>query len=268
MEVPAAVELITQVVSVFARVGVLLAGWGVIGLAWAAVATTSLTALVFLVLQLRLLFPPRLQWNRQFAVGLLRPALPLLLNSLLINVAFSFDSVYSARLHRRCHRGAVPHALSRDQRCADPAAAADQRGLPADRAACQQDRAAFNRAYRHTLHVALLAAFPITVGTTVLASDLVRFFAGAEGYLGISDPVLAILIWFLPLSYVNGLTQYIMIALDRQAAITRSFLIMAAFNLVANLLLIPLYGIYAASTDCANSDREGGQQQRRPTSCR
>jgi O-antigen/teichoic acid export membrane protein len=66
-------------------------------------------------------------------------------------------------------------------------------------------------------------------------------------YLGISDPVLAILIWFLPLSYVNGLTQYIMIALDRQAAITRSFLIMAAFNLVANLLLIPIYGIYAAS---------------------
>ncbi len=89
---PTAVELVTQVVSVFARVGVLLAGWGVIGLAWAAVATTSLTALIFLVLQLRLAVPTALQWNRQFAVGAVAPALPLLLNSLLINVAFSFDS--------------------------------------------------------------------------------------------------------------------------------------------------------------------------------
>ena len=35
LEIPAAVELVTQVVSVFARVGVLLAGFGVVGLAWA-----------------------------------------------------------------------------------------------------------------------------------------------------------------------------------------------------------------------------------------
>jgi O-antigen/teichoic acid export membrane protein len=247
MEVPAAVELVTQVVSVFARVGVLLAGWGVIGLAWAAVATTSLTALVFLVLQLRLLFPPRLQWHRQFAVGLLRPAFPLLLNSLLINIAFSFDSFILRAFTNDATvaQYRMPYRVINVALILPPLMINAIFPLIARHA--KQDRAAFNRAYRHTLHALLLAAFPIAVGTTVLASDLVRLFAGEEGYLGISDPVLAILIWFLPLSYVNGLTQYIMIALDRQAAITRSFLIMAAFNLVANLLLIPIYGIYAAS---------------------
>ena len=78
LEVPAAVELTTQIISVFARVGVLLAGWGVIGLAWAAVGTTTLTALVFLILQVRLLFTPRLGWDSGFARALLRPAFPLL----------------------------------------------------------------------------------------------------------------------------------------------------------------------------------------------
>lgn len=247
LEVPTAVELVTQVVSVFARVGVLLAGWGVIGLAWAAVATTTLTALVFLVLQLRLLFPPRLQWDRQFAVGLLRPAFPLLLNSLLINIAFSFDSFILRAFtdDTTVAQYRMPYRVVNVALILPPLLINAVFPLIARHA--KQDHAAFNRAYRHTLHVLLLAAFPIAVGTTVLAPDLVRLFAPAEGYLGISDSVLAILIWFLPLSYVNGLTQYIMIALDRQAAITRSFLIMATFNLVANLLLIPIYGIYAAS---------------------
>jgi len=58
---------------------------------------------------------------------------------------------------------------------------------------------------------------------------------------------LAILIWFLPLSYANGVTQYVLISLRRQGSITVSFAIAAIFNLVANLLLIPLYGYFAAA---------------------
>jgi O-antigen/teichoic acid export membrane protein len=101
--------------------------------------------------------------------------------------------------------------------------------------------------------VLLLAAFPVAVATTVLAPDLVRLFAGrqeAPMYLNVSDRALAILIWFLPLSYVNGLTQYILIALNRQGAITRAFAAMSAFNLAANLTLLTLFpgsGIYIAS---------------------
>src|SRR5690606_41318030 len=51
-------------------------------------------------------------------------------------------------------------------------------------------------------------------------------------------------------------SQYVLIAVNRQAAITRAFLLGAAFNLGANLLLIPLlatylgrpeWGLYAAA---------------------
>jgi O-antigen/teichoic acid export membrane protein len=58
---------------------------------------------------------------------------------------------------------------------------------------------------------------------------------------------LAILAWFLPFSFVNGLLQYVLIALNRQTSITRAFLIGAFFNLAANLLFVPRYGLYAAA---------------------
>jgi O-antigen/teichoic acid export membrane protein len=253
LEVPAAVELITQVGSVFARVGVLLAGWGVVGLAWAAVGTTALTALVFLVLQLRLLFPPRLSWDVAFARSLLRPAFPLLLNSLLVNAAFSFD----AFLLRAFTNDDVVAQYRMPYRVINVALILPPLLInaifPIIARHAENDREALNRAYRRTLQVLLLAAFPIAVATTILAPAMVTLFVGQrelDSYLGVSDRALAILIWFLPLSFVNGLTQYVMIALNRQAAITRSFAFMAAFNFVANLLLIaafPANGIYIAS---------------------
>ena len=49
---------------------------------------------------------------------------------------------------------------------------------------------------------------------------------------------LQVLIWFLPFSFVNGVTQYVLIAVDRQRFLTIAFLIATAFNLVANLVLI------------------------------
>jgi O-antigen/teichoic acid export membrane protein len=252
LEVPAAVELITQVVSVFARIGVLLAGWRVVGLAWAAVGTTVLTTLIFLALQLRLLFPPRLSWDRAFARSLLRPAFPLLLNSLLVNAAFSFD----AFILRAFTNDDVVAQYRMPYRVINVALILPPLLInaifPIIARHAEGDRAALNRAYHRTLQVLLIAAFPIAVAVTVLAPALVALFGGghAADYLGVSDPALAILIWFLPLSFVNGLTQYVMIALNRQAAITRSFATMAAFNFVANLVLIaasPAAGIYIAS---------------------
>jgi O-antigen/teichoic acid export membrane protein len=253
LEIPAAVELITQVVSVFARVGVLLAGWGVVGLAWAAVATTALTSLVFLVLQIKLLFAPRLIWDAVFARSLLRPAFPLLLNSLLVNAAFSFDA-FILRAFTNDNVVAqyrMPYRVINVALILPPLLI--NAIFPIIARHAENNREALNRAYHRTLQVLLLAAFPISVATTVLSSDLVSLFAGrssAGEYLGVSDHALQILIWFLPLSYVNGLTQYVMIALNRQTSITRSFGLMAAFNLLANLVLIGLFpssGIYVAS---------------------
>lgn len=249
MEIPAAVELVTQIVSVFARLAAVLLGFGVIGLAWAAVVTTTLTSIILLLLQMRVLFKPQLQWDWSFARGLFRPAFPLLLNSILVNIAFTFD-IFILRAIESSEAIAqyrMPYRVINVVLILAPLLT--NAIFPLLSRYAEQDRQAFQRAYRLTMQMLLLAAFPIAVGATVLATDMVILFTGDESanYAGVSDYALAILIWFLPLSYVNGVIQYVLIALNRQQAIMRAFIVMAIFNLLANLIAIPVFGIFGAS---------------------
>src|SRR5262249_2896428 len=91
-----------------------------------------------------------------------------------------------------------------------------------------------------------MIAWPVAVAFAVLARELILLIGGQE-FLPGAAWALAILIWFLPLSYANGVTQYAIIALPRQPQITVAFATAAAFNLAANLLLTPRWSYLAAS---------------------
>ncbi|MCA9905188.1 MAG: polysaccharide biosynthesis C-terminal domain-containing protein, partial [Anaerolineae bacterium] len=56
-----------------------------------------------------------------------------------------------------------------------------------------------------------------------------------------------LMIWSIPIGWMNSLTQYALIALDLQRMITRAFVIGVTFNLVTNLIFIPQYGFQAAA---------------------
>ncbi|MYB75926.1 MAG: flippase, partial [Chloroflexi bacterium] len=77
---------------------------------------------------------------------------------------------------------------------------------------------------------------------------------GGESFLPHGATALAILIWFLPLSYVNAITQYVLIALDQQKWIAIAFAIATAFNLVTNIIFVPQYGYAAAAVTTVLSE--------------
>jgi O-antigen/teichoic acid export membrane protein len=261
MEVPALVELLTAIVSLFARVIVLLLGFGVLGLAWTAVAVSTLTALLYFWLQRRDFFRPVLGWDAAQARAIVPQAFPLMLNNLLGAVFFRFDTLLV-----KAFGGGQGDLLVAQYNVAyqivgvalilPPVVTFAVFPLLARRAA--DDRAAMAEAQRRTLQALLLLAFPLALGLSLLAGPLVELFTrrNASEYLPVSANALAVLAWFLPLSFVNGLLQYVLIAVGRQRAITRAFAIGAAFNLAANLLAMPLaagvlgqpeYGLYAAA---------------------
>ena len=62
---------------------------------------------------------------------------------------------------------------------------------------------------------------------------------------GGSDLALQIIIWSIPIGFVNSVTQYVLIAVDQQHFLTRAFLLGVTFNIVGNLIFIPQFG-YAA----------------------
>jgi O-antigen/teichoic acid export membrane protein len=93
--------------------------------------------------------------------------------------------------------------------------------------------------------VLLLLAFLLSTIVSALVPTALAILAPEAGRE--AEQALTMLIWFVPMSYVNGIAQYVLIALDRQGQITRAFALTAVFNLVANLLLVPRWGIAAAA---------------------
>lgn len=102
------------------------------------------------------------------------------------------------------------------------------------------------RTYVMALRVLVMIALPVAVVTTFIARELITLLGGSQ-YLPHGAIALQIMIWFLPFSFINGVTQYVLIAVDEQRWITKCFLIAAAFNIVANLAFIPPFGYPAAA---------------------
>ncbi len=244
MEVPAVVEVVTALLSFLARIGVLWSGLGVIGLAWAAVLVSSLTAMIFFVLQTRAFFAPTLAFDGSAMRAIAPQALPLMLNNLLSAIFFRFDlfivrAFGGSNADLLVQQYVLPYQLLNIALVLPPAVTFAVFPLLARRAG--GERSALAAAQQRTLHLLALIAFPLAMGMSLLADDLVWIFARRRfaEYLP-SVTVLAVLAWFLPLSFMNGLLQYVLIAIERQTVITRAFLMGAAFNLTANLIAIPL----------------------------
>ncbi len=112
------------------------------------------------------------------------------------------------------------------------------------------------------MRMLLMVSFPIAAAVTFLATPLVYIVGGAQyvnvpldltlfgktvTIMGGSDLALRILIWSIPIGYVNSVTQYVLIAVNQQHFLTRAFLLGVSFNVVGNLIAIPRFGYVGAA---------------------
>ena len=243
---PAILIVIKNGIKTVVGLACLLAGWGVIGLALTALITNLIAAGLFTYLLRGL--EVRAIWKLPGREGrrLLGEAWPLLLNNLLAGLFFSFDAIVLKSSHGEAALGTykAPYKLL------SILLLVPQYGTLAlfphlSRLATEKS-AAFVQTYTLAIKLLLTLALPICVATTFLAPDLIRILGGTQ-FLPDGGTALQLLIWFLPLSYVNGLTQYVLIAAGLQRAITPAFALTFAFNLGANLLFTPRYGFVSAA---------------------
>lgn len=245
---PSLVQIVTGVLNVALGIGVLALGGGVIGLAGAALVTTTLTAAIFYRQMRRDFFAPALAWPAA-AVALLATAFPLMVNGLLVTIFFRFDQLIIKAVRPAGEVTLYETAYKFINFTLIITPSVTLALFPGMAHAAVHDRAALARQYRAGLKVLLLLAFPIVAVTIALAPlliELVTFGKGSE-FLPYSAWALQILIGFLPFSFINGLTQYVLIALDRQRWLTAAFTVAALFNIGANALIIPRAGIYGAA---------------------
>ena len=118
------------------------------------------------------------------------------------------------------------------------------------------------RSYVLSLRMLLLVALPIAVAVTFLARPLVAIVGGQQyldvpgamtafghtwNYMGGADLAFRIIIWSIPIGFMNSVTQYVLIAVSQQHYLTRAFIFGVIVNIVLNLIFIPRFGYVAAA---------------------
>jgi O-antigen/teichoic acid export membrane protein len=209
---------------------------------------TVATAVAFVALARRSGLPVAVGWPTQNLAALLRDSVPLMLNNLLNSVFFRID-VQVLNVWGRATVGQYASAYKVIDGVGGISSSfilalfpmfarrAGDGGTTGD---------ALSRVYALALTLLVIVAMPVAGLLTWIAAPLSGLLWGHD-FLPESAIALQILIWFLPLSFVNGLTQYVLIALGLQARITVAFAAAAIFNLAANLVLVPTYGYVAAA---------------------
>ncbi|MFH1485362.1 MAG: flippase, partial [Chloroflexota bacterium] len=245
MEYPAVVATITSLLRVSIGVMLLLLGLGIVGLGVASLVASTVSAVILYLLIARTTFSPRVETDLSFQKNMLGTSAPLMVNNFLSSIFFRVDMMLLQPMRGDRAVGYYSTAYKFIDGLNIIPAFFTLAIFPVISRYAETARDVLLHAYTRALKAMLIISLPITVGTTIIADKLIVLCFGEEFAPAIV--ALQILIWFLPLSYINSVTQYALIAVNQQRFLTLAFVIGAGFNIVANLLVIPGYGYQGAA---------------------
>jgi O-antigen/teichoic acid export membrane protein len=246
MEYPAGISTVTAMLRVTLGVLALLAGGGFIGLAAVSIVVNIITMAILGSILVRGFFRPHWENDPAFQRQMLDISFPLMINNLLATIFFRIDVLILKPLKGDAIVGYYGAAYKYVDGLNIIPAYFTLAIFPLMSRYARSARDSLMRAYILSLRLLLIISLPIAAGTPFIARELILLLGGSE-YLPHSMIALQLLIGFLPFSYVNSVTQYVLIAIDEQRFLTKAFLIGVAFNVVANLLFIPRFGYQAAA---------------------
>jgi O-antigen/teichoic acid export membrane protein len=110
----------------------------------------------------------------------------------------------------------------------------------------REDRRALSATYHLAIKLLVVVALPAALTMTMLARLFITVLGGSA-FLPDSAIALQLVVWSIPIGWINSVTNYVLIAVDQQRFLTRAFVLGLGFNLVANLFFIPEYSYRAAA---------------------
>ena len=262
MEYPAGLTNAVALFKVTLGALVLLLGWGFVGLAAVSLVMNILQTVWLYILVRTTLFRPQWQPDRSLQRWMLRVSGPLMINHLLATIFWRIDiwilrplagaasvGLYSVGLKYLDGLNIVPSVFT-------------MAVFPLMSRYARQGNDNLLRTYVLSLRLLVLVSLPIAMTITALAEPLVWLVGGAQylnipesvmlfgrefTYYGGSDLALRVIIWSIPIGFVNSVTQYVLIAVNQQHYLTRAFMLGVVCNVVGNLLVIPRFGYVGAA---------------------
>ena len=247
-ETPAAISTVTAILKAAFGLAVLAAGWGVLGLAAVSILLNVITLaiLAWCARGLRSATHTPARVDSRMMRGMMGAGWPLMLNHLLATIFFKIDVVLLEPLQGSTVVGQYSTAYKWLDALGVIPSLFTMALLPVMSRQSVEDRPGLERSYHLAVKLMFGLALPVAVATTFLAYPLINLLGGPR-YLPDGAIALQLMVWFIPIGWINSLTNYVLIALDQQKAMRWAFLAGVSFNIVANLIFIPQYGYRAAA---------------------
>jgi O-antigen/teichoic acid export membrane protein len=246
-EYPAVVTTLTTISKVTGGLIALLMGWGIVGLAAVSIVTNIVTLVILLWGARGMLGGLRSARPQTSEIGqMARGSWPLMLNHFLATIFFQIDIVLLEVMKGERVVGLYRVAYSWLLAINVVPAFFTQALMATLSRQAHDDKAAFARTYRLGIKLLVCVALPFAVLFSLLAEPLTLLLAGTA-YLPDGAIALQIMVWSIPIGWMNSLTQYALVALDLQRRVTWAFAAACLFNIVANGVFIPQYSYQAAA---------------------
>lgn len=247
MEHPAAITVISTIVKSGLGTAALLAGWGIVGLGGVSILTNLVTVVILLVLTRRLFFVPRCTFDRALQRQMWRESWPLMVNNLLSMGFFKADVILLKAMRGDIVLGLYSSVAYKLIDAINIIPSSFTFALfPLMSRYADTSREAMHRAYRLAVRLLVIVALPLALVLTTLAYPLASIIGGS-GYMPDSAIALQLMIWSIPLGFVNSVTHYVLIALGRQRPLMATFAIGLAFNVIANVIYVPIWSYRASA---------------------
>ncbi len=246
-EYPATLTTVTTILKVFFGVFVLLIGWGFIGLAGVSILTNVITLALLAFVAFRK-FPLNGPWTIDF--GLQKRAFfvgyPLMLNHLLATVFFKIDQPLLYRLDSEQAVGWYNSAYKWVDGFNVIPSFFTFALFPIISRQVIANLDDARRTFRMAVKLLVLTALPLAATVTLLADIMIELVGGAA-FLPHGAISLRLVIWSIPIGWINSVTNYMIVSLKLERRLTRGFIVGVLFNTIGNILFIPRYGYVAAA---------------------
>ena len=253
-EYPAAIQTVTTIIKVTLGTLALVGGLGIVGLAGTSILTNVATTTILAVLAWRLIWHqlPRVEkrpveglWARKRAM--LVESWPLM-GSLLLQSLFTGANVVLLQYFQSDDAVGWYNAASKwvmNMLNILPSLFTFA-VFPVLARQAAEDRNRLRRSYQLSAKLLTIVALPTAVTITLLATPMVWLLSGPQ-YLPHGALALRLLVWSIVFGWINSLTNYVLIALNRQRYVVWASAARVFFAVVANLVFVPRFSYVASA---------------------
>jgi len=247
-EYPAAITVVTVLIKIALGVPVLVLTQSIVGIAAVSIVVNTITLVILATLAMRLFFQPHWESDRALQRSMLRESFPLMINNLLSALFFKVDVTLLQPLKGERAVGWYNQAYKWVDALNVIPAYFTFALFPVLSRQAAEDKGAARRSYHLAIKLLVMLALPTAVLTTFFARELTTLITlGDPRFQPDSTIALQLMIWSIPFGWINSVTNYVLIALGQQRKLTNAFLVGLSFNVIANLIFIPLYSYKAAA---------------------